>query len=68
MSPLEKTDPQSANHPMCNDEDIDMDVIFDIVCKFKTFDLNLVQGTIELNLASNTVNGNNFSGKGHLVK
>ena len=53
---------------MCNDEDIDMDDIFDIVCKFKISDLNLVQGTTELDLTGNTENGNKFFRKGHLIK
>ncbi len=62
-SPLEQIDAQSANHPMCNYEDIDMDGNFDIVCKYKISDLNLVQGTNELDLTGNTENGNKFLGR-----
>jgi len=60
---LEEINAQSANYPMCKDEDIDMDGIFDIVCKFKISDVNLVKGTTELDLAGNTEDGNKFLGR-----
>lgn len=57
-----------ANHPLCVDEDVNGDDIFDVVCKFKTSDLILKDGENEVILNGKTYDGQEFVGSNSLYK